>query len=358
MTDFFLDRIAIIDLASSTVAYHSLPSAEKKLDDPSLLAKNLDDAMILSAGRLTGSYAPAACVVNVQCGGKSCFLKAHCGVALRQCGLDALVLHGAAATPSCCILDEHGLQILEMDAESEGPVQRHAMRAAAKKFGKGDSDPVTITTGPAAFAGCVAPALILDEGIAPRSNSAALWMAAHNVTGIALNGTLSFSSPLPLDNPLRASVSPALLTPTGLGSVLRQACVTDISIPNNLPQVRSIACFACPAPCQCWLPASQKFAACTSPEALALFLEKGASITRAAELFLLAERFGLEPLGLTALTSEPTLPRDARTASPLVDDVGNVPDSEQDALAALVGICPFFLRRFPELHKALEPYAK
>lgn len=357
MKDLFLNRMAIADLADGTVECRPLPDAALASGDLSCLASAYADALILAAGRFTGSHAPAACLLTVHGNGKSCFLKAHCGVALRRCGVDALILRGKASQPSGLLFDGLHTLLEPMDRGADATTQRVALHGAARKHrGVCDADPVSMVTGPAAFAGCAAPALVLDTGTAPRSALAATWLAAHNVVGICLDGAWPCVSPLPLDNPARAAVQPSLLTAASLGAVLRATGRSATGA--GLALGRSIACHACPAPCQCWLPAEQGFVACTSPEALALLLERGAAAAGIATVLCMAERYGVDPLGLATLVTAPSLPDGLQAVVAAAQAVEEPPASEahqhEARRASLLGVCPFFLRRFPAVDKALD----
>ncbi len=353
MKNFFLDRVVVVDLSRGSADFQPLPVPAKQAGDLACLATEYDDALVLTVGRFTGSYAPASCLLTVRSGDRSCCLKGQCGAALRRCGLDALVLCGNAAGPSAFILSEHGVKFVDMDAAADAPVQRTAIRRGVRQYCNGDSNPVTVVTGPAAFADCASPALVLDVGIAPRSALAARWLAAHNLVGFCLNGAVPYVSPLPLDNTARAAVQPALLTSAELNAVLQ--VVRPGVRSADFAVGRSIACHACPAPCQYWLSTPEGFAAVTSPEALSLLLERGASATQIAALLLLAERYGLEPLGLAEYATA-TFPMDA-TAIGLVQSVDDVEPDATDALGTILGVCPLFLRRFPVAQEALERLA-
>ncbi|MBQ9453621.1 MAG: hypothetical protein IJU65_10070 [Desulfovibrio sp.] len=353
MKNFFLDRVVIVDLSRGSADFLPLPVPAKQNGDLACLAAEYDDALVLTVGRFTGSYAPASCLLTVRSGDRNCYLKGQCGAALRRCGIDALVLRGMAVRSSGLILSELGVQFLDVDATADTFMQRTAMRREVFQCGNGDNDPVTFVTGPAAFADCAAPALVSDYGIAPRSTLAARWLAAHNLVGLCLNGSVPYISPLPLDNAARTVVQPTLLTSAGLDAVLQ--VVRPGVRSSELAVGRSIACHACPTPCQFWSPTPEGHVAVTSPEALSLLVERGASATQIAALLLLAERCGIEPLGLVEYATA-TLPTDA-TAIGLVQSVQDVEPDAADALGTILGVCPLFLRRFPVAQEALERLA-
>ncbi|MBQ9406088.1 MAG: hypothetical protein IJU37_05025 [Desulfovibrio sp.] len=350
--NFFLDRIAIVDLASASVVFQPLPEPALQNRDLACLGEIFADSLVFAAGRLTGSLAPASCLLTARCGDKTCLLKGHFGPALRRCGLDALVLCGKATRPSGLALTEQGIRLLDAESGADAPTQRAALLRAVRQEHGADDDILCVVTGSAAFAHCASPALVWDHGLAPRSALAAHWMAEHNLVGLCLHGASPYLSPLPLDNAGRAAAPSVLLTAAEYGKVLQAA---RPGTPTHiLPVGRSLACHACPAPCQCWLPGPQGFVAATSPEAVALLLEKGASARRVAEIFLLAERFGLEPLGLAGLATTADVPKDVLSHVQAVDEASPDPSVGK---GMLLGICPFFLRRFPAVRAALEGLA-
>ena len=125
--NFFLDRIAIVDLASASVVFQPLPEPALQNRDLACLGEIFADSLVFAAGRLTGSLAPASCLLTARCGDKTCLLKGHFGPALRRCGLDALVLCGKATRPSGLALTEQGIRLLDAESGTDAPTQRAAL---------------------------------------------------------------------------------------------------------------------------------------------------------------------------------------------------------------------------------------
>ncbi|MCR5813953.1 MAG: hypothetical protein K6G15_05640 [Desulfovibrio sp.] len=353
MKSFFLGRMAKVDLNSATISYEPLPAKASEQADLSVLCQDFADDAIFASGLLSASLAPAACVVTAYAQGHASLLKGHLACALKRTGLDALILQGKAKTPAGLLLNGETIALVELDPEADSESLRKKLLALQRKTFPGDTEPVCLITSQAALAGAKAPALVQDLGVAPNSGAMAQWLAAHNLCAMALSGTKPYPSPMALDHPCRSMAEAHNLTEKSLPDLLShfaKAPKTDIRLG------RAIACHACPAPCGCFLPGKTGFVACTSPEALAALLAKGASPERISELFRLSERFGLEPLALLDLASASSLPETLPELLAFVCAQEARPDDPQEKLASLLGVCPFFLRRFPDLAKALEEF--
>ena len=354
MKTFFLGRMAVVDLSRGKTEYQTLPAEAAAKNDLSLLCRNFDDALIFASGRLSASLAPAACVVTAYARGQACLLTAHLASALKRTGLDALVLQGRSETCAGLLLNGEKTALLPLDPNADSASQCKALCASVHKSFPGDSEAVCLVTGMAAFQGAKAPALVLDVGIAPRSAMVAAWLAAHNLCGIALAGTKPYPSQFPFDHPARTIAEPVALTRESLSELL--ASTRAGSAKTSIKIGRAIACHACPAPCGFFLPEKSGFVACTCPEALAALLAKGAGQARVAELLHLSWRFGLDPLGLLALADAPELPETLpQILSVACEELDQTKDDLEEQ-ASLLGVCPFYLRRFPAVAKALENF--
>ncbi|MBO4334557.1 MAG: hypothetical protein J5846_01810 [Desulfovibrio sp.] len=354
MKTFFLGRMAIVDLSRGKTEYQTLPAEAAAKNDLSLLCRDFDDALIFASGQLSASLAPAACVVTAYAKGQTCLLTAHLASALKRTGLDALVLQGTAETCAGLLLNGEETALLPLDPNADSASQGKALRVSTHNSFPDDSDPVCLVTGMAAFQGAKAPALVQDVGIAPRSAMVAEWLACHNLCGIALAGTKPYPSPLPFDHPIRTIAEPLALTRESLSELL--ACARAGSAKTSITIGRAIACHACPAPCGFFLPEKSGFVACTCPEALAALLAKGASQARVAEILRLSWRFGLDPLGLLALADAPALPETLPQILSVACAEEEQTQDDLEELGSLLGVCPFYLRRFPEVAKALANF--
>ncbi|WP_418765570.1 aldehyde ferredoxin oxidoreductase N-terminal domain-containing protein [Mailhella sp.] len=358
MKHFFLNAMVAVDLSRGVAERRSLPDEVLRSGDPARLAALFPDALVLTAGSLTGSFAPASGLTVLRADGKTTFVTGRVGRALRLCGLDAVVVSGRAESPVVLLLDEKEAVLRAADPALDADAQRAAFEQAARAaFPSGtDVAPLPLLAGPAAFLGCASPCLIHDVGVAPRSAEAAASMAKRGLVGFCFHGGAGFASPVPLDSPLRAAAPVQRVTGATLAATLNAASDAPLARVSVTPG-RSLACFACPAPCGFWMSLDDGFVPCTAPEALAALLAAGASEERVARLMAMGERFGVDPLALVSLASAATLPSELRecaeAASPLPE---KTEDPALDALAAETGLCPFFLKRFPAAKAALEAW--
>lgn len=356
MKHFFLNAMVVADLSRGVVERRPLPDDVLSSGDPARISGTFPDALILTAGSLTGSFAPASGLVTICADGRTSVVTGHVGRALRRCGLDALVVTGKAEVPVALLLDEQGGTLHTADPGLDVPAQRTALVRAARAGLPSGADvcPVPLITGPAAFLDCASPCLSLETGVAPRTAAAAVSMAKRGLAGLCLCGGAGFVSPIPLDSPLRTVVPAERVTGNSLAAILNAASGSG-STRNSVTPGRSLACFACPAPCGFWMPLDDGFVPCTSPEALASLLEAGASGERAARILALGEKFGVDPLALATLAGASALPETLRdcaaAATPLPEGKTDV---ALTALAVETGVCPFFLKRFPAAKTALE----
>ena len=357
MKRFFLNAMLVVDLAAGTAEHQPLPEQILNSGDMSLLAAHFPDAVVVAAGRLSGSYAPSSSVLTLYADGRGAIVKGQSAPALRRCGLDAVVLTGRASAPCGLVLDENSAALVQADASAEVPALRAALEREAKclRGSYADSRPASIITGPAAFLGVKASALAVEPGVAPRSAELALALAARGVAGICFNGCRPFLSPVALDDPARTRAKVVRLCAGSLGALLKEAR-PDFSGKAPASIGRSIACYGCTAPCGFWLPTAGGHAACTVIMGLAALLEAGASEQRVAEVLALCARFGLDPEGLTALASG-ALPA---TLEGCAEAASAVPAMDMDLpvvrMGTLLGVCPFYLKRFPEAQELLAKY--
>ena len=357
MKAFFLNSMLVADLAAGTLQRQPLPQKAFEAGDLSVLAELFPGDVVIAAGRLSGSYAPSSSVLTLYAGGKGAIVKGHSAPALRRCGLDAVVIKGHAASPCGLVLDEKAAALVPADPSSEVPAQRAALERGAKllRGTYADTQAVCIVTGPAAFLGSSAAALAVEPGLAPRSAELALALAARRVAGICFNGARPFLSPVPLDDPARTSAKVERLTASSLAALIK-AAKPDFAGKAPAAVGRSVACFGCTAPCGFWMPVKGGHAASTGIMGLAALCEAGAPDGRIAEVLALACRFGLDPEGLAAL-AKGDLP-DSLVAC--VQAASAVPEMDMGLdivrKGAFFGVCPFYLKRFPEALDHLEKY--
>ncbi len=355
MKHFLLNAMAVADASRGLVERRPLPEEVLRSEKTTRLSELFPDAVVIAAGSLTGSFAPASGLLTAFADGKKTFLTGHTGRALRLCGLDALVITGRADAPKGLVLDDRGGAFIPADASKEAPALRDDLVRAARACPgvAADGNPLPLVTGPAAFAGCASACLLQETGTAPRSAALALALAERNIAGLCFCGDLGFVSPVPADTPLRAAVPAQRVSRSNLAALLSAAggaARADAVTPG-----RSLACFACPAPCGFWMNLGKGFVPCTEPEALAALLSAGATEARAAEILALGGKFGTDPLALVSLASAGALPDSLEActaaASPLPEETR---DADLDAMAEEYGICPFFLKRFPAAAAALR----
>ncbi len=357
MNSFFLNSMLVVDLASGTALRQPLPEKVHQAKDTTLLASIFPDDIVIAAGRLSGSYAPSACVLTAHAAGSEALLKAHTAPALRRCGLDAVVLKGRSTCPCGIVLDEERAAVVRVDASAEVPAVRALLEREAKclRGSYADSQPVSVITGPAAFFGSKASALTADCSVAPRSSGVALAMASRNVAGLCMNGCRSFLSPVALDDPSRASAKVVRLCAGNLGTLLKEA---KEGFSGRTPSAvgRPLACYGCTAPCGFWMTAKEGHAACTGIIGLAALLEAGASDERVAAVLSLSARFGFDPEGLAALASGDLPDSLAACAGAATDVPALSMDQSIVRMGEMLGVCPFYLKRFPEAQKLLAKY--
>ncbi len=350
MISFPCNTIAVADLASRTVERHAADAMG--ISCPRDLAERFPGDLILICGALTGSFAPAACLLTVFSGDGKCQIKGQCGAALRRCGADALVVRGSSPKACALVLHDGGAFFLPMEEAPEVPAIKGFLDRACSRL-EPVFEPAFIMAGPAAFEDNPLAAAALNVGIAPRSGDLARDMAHRGLAAIALAGSAPLPSPLPADNPLRASVSPALVSAASLKNIL-QAAAPEAG-PGRLPSPgRSIACYGCPTPCGFWIKSETgENVPCTSPEGLAILSSAGAGAERIADVFALACRWGLDPAGLSALASGP-LPNSPQEVSGTM--LPEDSPSAHAAMASSLGICPFFLSRHSAVTKEFEQF--
>ncbi len=339
------------DLGRKTVEY--LPPAGSVETACSGLAKKYPDALLFSAGALTGSLVQASSVLSVSAGGSNCIVRGHCGPGLRRCGADVLAVTGSSDGPCGLVLGEDKGFYFSCGVPADIPSLRLRFERESEAC-RPLFEPAFLLAGPAAFSQAPMPAVSLNAGIAPRTSRLALEMARRGLAGISFAGSRPVLSPLPPDHPLCRMVKAEPVRKTSLAGILKAAC-PDAG-PGRLPQPgRSIACFGCPSPCGFWISAgSGDPVPCTSPEGLALLSAAGADETRLAALFAFADKWGLDPAGLTSLASG-TMPEDLASW----DMQGALPagDAAQlpgEAAASASGVCPFFLARHKRFAGELE----
>lgn len=339
--------------------------------DGAALAALYPDAVILTAGPLAGSFAPASCLMGARLpDGTTVPLAGQCGPALRRCGLDAVVLCGRNAEPVVlCLGDDPDSGIfLPLPAQQPACAAGRAsmevpdLRAFLFRHARArDMEPTLILTGPAAFAGAGNAAVGLAEGQVPGSAALAAALAAANCAGISFEGTKPLRSCLPLDNPARSAVAPAQAKDS-LSAILGAALDMEgqpSGTPSigSLPAGRSLACFNCPSPCGVWLKLPDgTHAACTDPLALVRLLcaadGDSGKLAGIPGVFRTADRFGLASESLARWlgkklpdTLEELMAPASGCAAPVQKPGGARTKAVETGLQ--FGVCPFFLHRFP-----------
>lgn len=386
MNAFFANRLALVDLQTGDTAFQPLPDGAASAARPlaEALAECFPDALIIALGPLTGSHAPASCLLMAHVAGAGPqALKGRCGPALRLCGLDALVVKGQAGSPVAICLDEKDISLRPVDSGMDIPALRAALlRPLPDAGGFRDSEPTLILAGPAAFRNSPAAIACLDFGLAPGTASLAAAMAGRRLAAIRMDGGRPWRSPLPLDNPARNAVKAERVTPGSLTTLFAATGGQGASGPDAAPEIpanalsalgnilgRSLACSGCPSPCGFWLRSGDRHhldgrhAACTDPAGLAALLAAGIAPAQAALLLKLCDRFGLAPAAFAGQAGKNRagadgLPSDLDACLELLaayTKPASAPGKADPAFANLgfwLGICPFFLKRHPELDEA------
>ncbi|MGN1038330.1 MAG: aldehyde ferredoxin oxidoreductase N-terminal domain-containing protein [Mailhella sp.] len=355
MKGFFLNSMLIADMETGEAVRQPLPADVAEKGDLSALSLLYPHDVVLACGLLSGSFAPSSCVLTLYADGMKTMLKGHVAPALRRCGLDAIVLRGKGEAPRALVADEEREALLPLDAEADVPSQRRELERLAKNM-RGmyaDSSPECLIAGPAAFQDSNTSAVCLSEGAVSRSTAAALAMARRRIAGVCLNGCRYSVPAVALSDSARAQAPVVRLKTSLLGDIIRLA---KPGFSGRVPVVgRSIACYGCPAPCGFWLKAEKGCVACTDAAALSVLLEKGLSDKSIAAVLKAAARFGIDPAYVIA--EEGHVPECLSEC--LKNDISapSAVDLDEASLDGMrLGVCPLYLKRFPNMHELLKKY--
>ncbi|MBP3731348.1 MAG: hypothetical protein J6I40_07770 [Mailhella sp.] len=353
MTHSICNAILVADLTNGTV--ERIPAESLNISSAEVLCDAFPDSVILFAGILSGSYAPAACTATAKIAGKTFILKGQSGPGLRRCRVEAMVIKGRSQAPCGAVVNEKGVFFFPVDSNQTVPELKLRFYSECAKHAP-LFEPAILLTGTAAFAHAGMPAISLNVGIAPGSGELAAELSSRGLTGLALAGSTPVASCVPLDAPIRQHAKAERVTKANLKKIL-QAASPDTRLGRLPSPGRSIACFACSSPCGFWInPAAGEPVACTSPKALALLSAAGADEKRIAEIFAFASTYGLDPAGLTDLASG-NMPADLaswnKTASPSMVQAEGY---GHDEIASRLGICEFYIARHSGITSELERF--
>ena len=371
---FYHQRLAYVDLTSGKA--ETLPLGRDRLEEGiggpalgSVLAGDWPDALILTAGPYTGSFAPAsghlAVTFPAEDGLAPAILASGRGAWLRRSGFDALVIRGRSAS-ACCLRCRGGQCFLEKAPPSASEGNRNRFRAELLR-GTADGLAGLLLADRAGSPedADLPPAAGTEHGLLSCGAALAPALLRRRIPALVLEGGSALPLvPIPAENVLRAAV-PAQKGPLkGLYDELILAAETNLQraspggekrepdiarihvILESLPSFRGVrhaACTHCPSPCFAWIPVPRggHLLAADHEGLLASLQSFGEEY--AAYLGLCDAR-GLDPVGSQSVFA-------GRSATAPGGRAARAPSTptEEMRLGLMLGICPRLIRRVPAL---------
>ncbi|MGZ6223440.1 MAG: aldehyde ferredoxin oxidoreductase N-terminal domain-containing protein [Syntrophales bacterium] len=395
---FYNMKIGVVDLSASKPEV--VPLAEEHVGrhlggaamNGAILAGYQADAVVFGTGPLTGSFAPASALMIATF--SSPIYKRLChvpfmlrtGPDMKFSGVDYLVVKGTAQEPSVLHVDHGKIQILPAGQVLNLPVPE-AIRELKK------TSPVfqsVIITGPAADRGSSYASLSIGTSGSLDKAGLASVMAAKNLKGIMLGGTdgLPFNS----DNPDQGKELEKIISTDknfkhrGFYAVLKNLKGgKDAGKVLKVDRKKDMACYHCPSPCMTHVrysshgPRNQEME--KSEEGLLLLDHTGciALAKKVGKNVLPVLRtclhYGLDPASVAEVLPEGGTLRDYLDAIDKIisDSLPRTSDASEtnrlcgggvapiltddlfgkrNALAMILGVCPIFLLRFPQITDA------
>ncbi len=395
---FYNMKIGVVDLSASNAEV--IPLGEEQVGgylggaalNRAILAGYESEALVVGTGPLTGSFAPASSLVIATFSSPIAKRLCHVpfmirtGPDMKFSGVDYLVVKGTAPEPSILHVNHGKIQILPAGNVLNLPIPE-AITELKKTSPAFQS---VIITGPAADCGISYASLSIGTNGSLDKVGLASAMAAKNLKGIMLGGTggLPFNG----DNPLQ-------------GKELEKIIATDknfkrrgfYAVLNNLEggkdagkflkaeRKKDMACYHCPSPCMTHVryswhdPRNQEIRKFEEglllldhTGCIALAKKVGKNILPVLRACL---HYGLDPGAIAEMLSEGgTLPDYLNAVEKIVSDSfpraqdvspeqclfgGGVPPiltgdifERRLALAMILGVCPIFLLRFPQITDA------
>jgi aldehyde:ferredoxin oxidoreductase len=263
MKNFYNMKLGIVDLAESSVETVPLTAEmiSEKIGGAAVnteLFENYGDAdsIILGVGPLTGSYAPASCLLVATFRSSVTGFLSHVpfmhrsGPEMKFSGFDFLVIKQVAPRPTVLNITEGTVTYLPADHMVKCEVPEIVRSIKQKMHHVG----AAIVTGPAA-----------DNGSPYASASAGLWgsldktglasaLGTKNVKGLIFNGIDGL--PFGTDDLVKSDKMIKVLglygpsTENGFISVLEKlGAEDDVKAMLHKSRAKNIACYRCPFPC-------------------------------------------------------------------------------------------------------------
>ena len=362
------------------------------------------DSLVLGGGPLTGTLAPASALLvgsfapgvaaQAAQSAQSTSIRhvpllLTAGPDFRFSGIDHLVLLGAAERPTLLHIDGGRVRFVELPKQaSDLPSLETSLRRSAPPFRS------AILTSPAAEAGVpFAAASIGAKGSLDKAGLAGA-MAVKNLKGILLGGSggIGFAAEdLRRSLELVAKIKGQKKKAGGFTSVVEAAGGGDCLKALKGAKLRDAACFHCPAPCMVhaefaetnprlpggpkkkggvllldhmgWIALAKKRGGQSLPllrEALRLGLDPSAAAS-----FLPREGTPASDIDALSAMAKGGPALSPSTASPTTDltfggglaPIGTGEAArKRNALAFVLGVCPLFLQRFPQVAEALPAF--
>ena len=395
---FYNMKIGVVDLSASSADV--IPLVQEQVSrylggaamNSAILKGCQDDALVFSTGPLTGSFAPASSLMTASFA--SPIFKRLChvpfmlrtGPDMKFSGVDYLVVKGTAPEQSILHVNHGKIRILPAGNLQHMPVP-DVIRKLEKAFPPFQS---FIITGPAVDRGIsYASVSIGPNGSLDKAGLASL-MAAKNLKGIMFGGTDGL--PFNRDNPHQGKELEKIISTDknfkhrGFYSVLKKLeGGKDAGKFLKASRKKDMACYHCPSPCMTHVryswhdPRNKEMQ--NSEDGL-LLLDHTGYVTLAKKVgknilpaLLSCLQYGIDPAGVADRLSEGrTLRECLNTIDKIVSDNpsgmtevletydvfgGGIPPilkgdlwEKRVGLAMVLGVCPIFLLRFPQITDA------
>ena len=395
---FYNMKIGIVDLSVSKAEV--VPLTEEQVGrhiggaamNSAILAGYETSSLVFGTGPLTGSFAPASPLMIATF--TSSIFKRLCHVPLmlrtgpdmKFSGVDFLVVKGIAPEPSVVHVDHGVIRIIPAPTILNMPVPE-AIRELKKTSPPFQS---LIITGPAADRGSSYASISIGTNGSLDKAGLATLMAAKSLKGIMMGGTDGL--PFNKDNPAQGKELEKIISTDknfkrrGFYAILKNLEGGKDTLKFlKAERKKDMACYHCPSPCMTHVRFSwhdpEKKERQKSEEGLLLLDHTGClSLAKKVGKNILpilraCLRYGLDPTAVAEMLSEGgTVPEylDAidkimsENISPPQDvslrqgiSGGGVPPiltgdlwEKKVALAMILGVCPIFLLRFPQITDA------
>jgi aldehyde:ferredoxin oxidoreductase len=395
---FYNVKIGVVDLSTSSAEVVRLDHAQvdKYLGGAAMniaiLAGYQDDTLIFGTGPLTGSFAPASSLMIATFPSPVHKRLCHVPFMLRTgpdikfSGVDYVVVKGIAPEPSTLHINHGKIQILPA-----GNVLNMSIPEAIRELKK--TSPAfqsVIITGPAADRGISYASLSVGTNGSLDKAGLASVMAAKNLKGLMLGGTDGL--PFNTDNPAQGKELEKLISTDknfkrrGFYSVLKnleggKEAGKFLKADRN----KDMACYHCPSPCMTHVryswhdPGNRRMEKCEEglllldhTACIALTKKVGRNVLPVLRACL---HYGLDPAGVAEMlpgggtmleylnaidriiSDSPSRTTDVSETNLLCG--GGIPHiltgdlfEKRIVLAMILGVCPIFLLRFPQITDA------